>query len=683
MIKKIKTPLLTMLGLGCCVTVAGGIQSLKLTASAESNAFKVENGASVRLEKEYENFGIRFKANVGEAVDGANYKMLILPEELLSIYEKDTSENKADIVTYMEKLAQKNNGSLAIVDNPTVNEQGEMFGSIVNILWNNINRKFVAVAYYEQNGSYVVADLATDGARSVVDVSEAALGTNDYEGEANVKDKGYLVEKIRMGEKQKAGYAKEDVYINEDFRYATDPSLVQFSFNAKGTESTAKLVSSAADYALQYYNAGDNSALELAFGNVKEGNYKLSFKMTENAVATYNYVDWTILAGATEEKSLFGECYANDNSFEYYFEQSEAGDLLATIKGAKTGQILIDDLCLEKVDEIPAESTTFTVFNGANFDNMLSPYLPLSAYGIYTKDSGMSLSVNVGEDKKTTSLKATGVGSIDFYLGELPQGSYLLKMKAEISEAFTADLKYTRAVTLNAGGAYASSLAYAGVTVKFDLGYSFSKAAVNEDGTYEFLLTTIGTDPACMVHIDNTEANGSMTLDDVSFAKVDYTKGYTFDFADEITTRPNNGNDNLGSGTGSALLNVIAPKVAWNSSTLTPQKITEDGKNYLSITNTQGYSTWARVWIGTLDAGTYTIEFAGEFSDNLGFLCNCGSKSGWGPYEKTELAQEDGTYKITVTLSAVKDVYIGVREKNNGADGFSAKYSYIKVTKTA
>ena len=80
------------------VIVSGGLLWKQTEAKAETfsqrTGFYVENGASVRLKSEHKNFGIRFKAKVGEKVDGAVYNMLIAPIELVNVYENDFSEGK-------------------------------------------------------------------------------------------------------------------------------------------------------------------------------------------------------------------------------------------------------------------------------------------------------------------------------------------------------------------------------------------------------------------------------------------------------------------------------------------------------------------------------------------------------------------------------------------------------------
>ena len=198
-IKRIKRILLTVATALCLTAGVGGIAAYKNVASAQTTktGFYVEDGAAVRLKSEHEKFGIRFSANVGERVEGATYNMLIAPVQLVDLYEADTTENKADIITYLKAYAESKGGSLSIVENCEVDENGIMTGAIVNVLWKNINRKFVGVAYYEKDGVITVAEYADDKERSIVDVSKNALESGLYTETSDIQ---ILFEKVRYGE---------------------------------------------------------------------------------------------------------------------------------------------------------------------------------------------------------------------------------------------------------------------------------------------------------------------------------------------------------------------------------------------------------------------------------------------------------------------------------------------------
>ena len=144
--KKMKKCLLPFFTFTFLLSGVGGALTYNVTADAATNktGFYVEDGAAVRLKSEYEQFGIKFSAQVGEVVEGATYHILIAPVELVDIYEADTNADKGDIVTYLTAYAESKGGKLSIVENCEVKD-GKIEGAIVNVLWENINRKRLAL----------------------------------------------------------------------------------------------------------------------------------------------------------------------------------------------------------------------------------------------------------------------------------------------------------------------------------------------------------------------------------------------------------------------------------------------------------------------------------------------------------------------------------------------------------
>ena len=262
--KRIQRILLTVATALCLTAGVSGIAISQNVASAQTEkaGFYVEDGAAVRLKSEHEKFGIRFTANVGEKVEGATYNMLILPVQLVDLYEADTAESKADIITYLKDYAASKGGSLSIVENCEVDEKGVMSGAIVNVLWQNINRKFVGVAYYEKDGVITVAEYADDRERSVVDVSKNALDSGDYTAASDVK---VLFEKVRYGEMLKNGATAEEKQSNA-YQY-------EYFYGANVNENTVTTAANTISVTLSGLNGSiENNALTLAFnGNGANG----------------------------------------------------------------------------------------------------------------------------------------------------------------------------------------------------------------------------------------------------------------------------------------------------------------------------------------------------------------------------------------------------------------------------
>ena len=704
MFKKTKMTLLALLGVGCCITAGAGVVSHDVHAATDTRntTFQVVDGASVRLKPEYENFGIRFAATVGTPVEGATYNMLILPKVLVDYYDNDTQTNKADIVTYMKALADKKGGSLSIVEDCQVDSDGKICGSIVNILWNNINRDFVAVAYYEKDGEVVVADRANDGTRSVITVSENAIESGDYD--SDLIQKGYLVEKIRMGEKQQKGYAQEDTYIFEDFRYASGTGkdnikLSQIGIGIADDWSLPSIVENGSDNGLQFKQVNDAyGLLTLDFGTVSAGTYKFSFTMTENAIGTYInatkpengtivYRNWKLMGWngtsyGDDHGFLYQNYYVGNNTFEYYFTQAAEGEVKFGIAGMSSsaekvwegqGQILLDDMCLESVESIPTATKTLNVFSSAKFDEVVSPFIPVSEYGIYTR-SDMSLSV----DKTAGTLTGTSsdYGLITLNLGTVTPGNYKLTLKGEMSEKFPAVLGGAT-LTLNEAG----ELNYANINNMY-LGYNVTDCTPTADGTYELLINVTNTLNNYALYIANNQDKDpcSITINEISFEKVDlYTKGYTFDFEDKLTILLNNSTVPL---TGTR---VLTPTISAGSvDRVTIEQVAdENGNHSLHLKDNAGWGQWVRFWVGYLEAGTYTVSL--DLTQTAGSACSLlsynATADGWVLHELSKLTPDGNRYTYTFTLNkAVVNGYIGFRS-GDGTDKCEVTIDNITITK--
>ena len=352
-IKRIKRILLTVATALCLTAGVGGIAAYKNVASAQTTktGFYVEDGAAVRLKSEHEKFGIRFSANVGERVEGATYNMLIAPVQLVDLYEADTTENKADIITYLKAYAESKGGSLSIVENCEVDENGIMTGAIVNVLWKNINRKFVGVAYYEKDGVITVAEYADDKERSIVDVSKNALESGLYTETSDIQ---ILFEKVRYGEMLENGATAEEKQ-SEAYQY-------EYFYGASVNENTVTTAANTVSITLNGLNGSiENNALTLAFngngangatidfGVIPAGHYRVNLAHTLvdgtfSSTITQNGV--TELATVWETKEL------GDNIYEFYFEQETEGNASFTISASDTataGTVTLDTISLEPV----------------------------------------------------------------------------------------------------------------------------------------------------------------------------------------------------------------------------------------------------------------------------------------------------------------------------------------------
>lgn len=344
--KKIKKFLLASMAFACLASTVGGICSYNVqgVAQTEKTGFFVEDGAAVRLKSEHEKFGIKFSANVGQQVDGATYNMLIVPVELVELYESDTDEKKADIITYLQAYAKSKGGELSIVKNCEVKD-GKISGAIVNVLWKNINRKFVGVAYYEKNGAITVAQYADDKERSIVEVSENALNSGDY---TQISDIQVLVEKLRYGEMLANGATEAEkqskAYQYEQFYGASvNGDSVTTAAGTKITLSDA--VGSVQDNALKLISSGSASAT-INFGEIPAGAYRVQLEhslLSGAFTSTVTQNETKTLATVWDMKEI------GENLYEFYFNQEMAGNASFTLSTQTAGAVTLDNVALEPV----------------------------------------------------------------------------------------------------------------------------------------------------------------------------------------------------------------------------------------------------------------------------------------------------------------------------------------------
>ena len=326
------------------LTGVGGLTLYKANAAEPKAGFYVEDGAAVRLKSEYEKFGIKFSAQVGEKVEGATYNILIAPTQLIDLYEQDTDPNKGDIITYLKAYAASKGGSLSIVENCEVKD-GKIEGAIVNILWKNINSKFVGVAYYEKDEVITVADYADDKERSIVDVSKNALESGDYTEGSALKA---LVEKVRYGEMQAKGATQEDkdsaAYQYEQFYGASVNGNTVTT--AAGTEITLSGGSGSIQNNQLYLTSGGEASATIDFGLIPAGTYRvqLGHRLISGA-----YTSTLTQNGSKNISAVWDMKELGDGLYEFYFTQEQDGEANFILSTETSGTVTLDDIVLEPV----------------------------------------------------------------------------------------------------------------------------------------------------------------------------------------------------------------------------------------------------------------------------------------------------------------------------------------------
>ena len=160
-----------------CFTIILSLCSLFVLQSTVSNAaeepdytFEMQNGASVRLVEPY---GIKFIAKIGKDLYsqvGDNFRMMIVPYS----YIKNNVTVSGDTDYYAELLSK----GLKIADmSACIEDKGDFYeasGSLVGLLYNNLNRQFIGIAYYTDGGVRHYADLNSEIGHNVRSISYVA-----------------------------------------------------------------------------------------------------------------------------------------------------------------------------------------------------------------------------------------------------------------------------------------------------------------------------------------------------------------------------------------------------------------------------------------------------------------------------------------------------------------------------
>ena len=621
--KSLLTLSLVAVGAACLSGAAFAVTEV----SAVEPVFAMEDGAAVRLTEEYSSFGIRFSATIVD--ETKDYKMLILPEALVAAYDKDTTENKAEIVPYM--IEKFDEDKLAIVDN-LVKKDGKVSGSIVNILWENINSSFVGFAYYMNGEEYVVADRAADYSRSVVDVCENAIKSGDYDvkstDSADVKaektaKRALLQEKIGFGKKQAAGLDRDAVYVSENFEYVTSDmqtfSGLGIALNDQNG-STVTAVENGADQAIQFTRAQDKyNLLVLNFGEQPANTYKLSFTLRDNAVDTYGYNNWKLMGGqgfGTDYGYLYEKYYVGNDTFEYYFTTENAGSIQFGIAGlaadktfAGGGQMLVDNVCLQSVDAIPEKTYSLNLIGAETVTFDGSPFIPVCTQGVYIEKHTDSNPTLTNVDGKAV-VNTDGIVQAVLPLGDVNKGIYKLKFDATMTGGFPAIFQIVEGLALEDGTA--DQVKWDSITTLYNAaGKKLTDFVTPVGNTYEVTLT-INNDLKSVgfILIDNVAATeASLTLDNISFTKVDFTTKHTLQNFE-------NGLLNFCASAGKwaekpSLVN--AANAHFDYKATKGALVTEDNNTYYQVAINSS-NTYSRLNVGWFEAGTYTFSFRAKAS---------------------------------------------------------------------
>ena len=167
--KKMKKILTATLALSCIAMVGAGVSTFKASAATSvvpTTTFAMKEGASIRTAAPT---GIRFTANIGTDVYNAvaadenkNFGMFIIPDSYMDDYLTVTAPD--DDNTYDGKYYEYFKTEKKMIDFTYTAEQVkqqdgyyQLLGANTNILFNNLNRKFIGTELDKEYQDHVMA----------------------------------------------------------------------------------------------------------------------------------------------------------------------------------------------------------------------------------------------------------------------------------------------------------------------------------------------------------------------------------------------------------------------------------------------------------------------------------------------------------------------------------------------
>ena len=172
----------------------GTIFTKRVSVRVGFEDFVMENGAAVRVVNDSVN-GLRFSAEMSSTTynnlkaQGATFGMVIVPRDYVTTGYELTAVNLFGVNAKYSTAPAASQKLMLKLDGltPTDNDKDgryEIYGSITDILTQNLTREFVGIAYVCVNGEYIVAAYSgndmENNARSIYYVSQRAVDADDH-----------------------------------------------------------------------------------------------------------------------------------------------------------------------------------------------------------------------------------------------------------------------------------------------------------------------------------------------------------------------------------------------------------------------------------------------------------------------------------------------------------------------
>ncbi len=248
-----------------------GVQTTNKSLATEgqvTNSFYMDDGASIRLTEG--STGIRFTGYLSTDLYNSNneYGVIITPASYLTKHSiSDDFINKLD-TAYGTDQNGSPNGYLKMTSVPNL-ENGlyVIRGSIAKMRYENMNRKFVGIAYSFDGTNYVYADINGDISRSVAEVAADVYTEYQYKGNPNeydTDDINIVKDFLNKAKNQATGNAENAM---EDI--PTTLALSSSTLNLKLLEEQTITATSNIDLKSIIWESSDNEIATVENGVVK------------------------------------------------------------------------------------------------------------------------------------------------------------------------------------------------------------------------------------------------------------------------------------------------------------------------------------------------------------------------------------------------------------------------------
>ncbi|MBQ9734427.1 MAG: MBL fold metallo-hydrolase [Clostridia bacterium] len=360
-----------------------------VVAFKDDAGFKMNEGASVRLNEGTGNAGLRFSARMSAYDDSASYGFVIAPREYFDAYTENYAQNLI-----------ANSGTKAIIDlrckmlDGAVRKTGNFYeiqGSISMIKYANMNREFTGLAYKLKDGVYTDAEFTSldDITRSVLDVALKANASGDFDGADNAEDLAIIKSFIHKGVMSEQGVSETDYDANATID--VNLAFKETSASVEYGDSVIAEIETDVDAGLVTYSY-DKKLIDF---DPETG------KITPLVLGTA-----TLTASCYDKTATFTVTTATKEGYYLTFENEGAiKDVMLNDRAYRTGKAIETELVTNVTDKIGVtEPNAVKITTTASGGGICDLVIDLPKDVDVENDKGVTVAINFAETEGTFAI---------------------------------------------------------------------------------------------------------------------------------------------------------------------------------------------------------------------------------------------------------------------------------------